>query len=296
MNPIDLLTLFCDIDNFCQLFLPAWHRQLLSSGERKRRRATGLCASELMTILVHFHQSPYRCFKAYYLNEVRRHLRAEFPGLPSYTRVVAMMPSVLVPLCAYLQPHKGAVTGIAFIDATSIVVCHNRRIYSHKVFKKLARRGKTSVGWFYGFKLHLVINDRGELLAFQVTSGNVDDRAPVPHLIQGLTGKLFGDKGYLSKALFEALLGQELQLITKLRKHMANRLMPLFDKLMLRKRALIETVNDQLKNIGQIEHTRHRSVANFMVNLVAGLVAYTHQPKKPSLNLTPVQKNQLILV
>jgi hypothetical protein len=296
MNPIDLLTLFCDIDNFCQLFLPAWHRQLLSSGERKRRRATGLCASELMTILVHFHQSQYRCFKAYYLNEVRRHLRAEFPGLPSYTRVVAMMPSVLVPLCAYLQQHKGAVTGIAFIDATSIVVCHNRRIYSHKVFKKLARRGKTSVGWFYGFKLHWVINDRGELLAFQVTSGNVDDRAPVPHLIQGLTGKLFGDKGYISKALFEALLGQELQLITKLRKNMANRLMPLFDKLMLRKRALIETVNDQLKNIGQIEHTRHRSVANFMVNLVAGLVAYTHQPKKPSLNLTPVQKNQLILV
>lgn len=296
MNPLDLLTLFCDIDNFCQLFLPAWHRQRLSSGERKRRRATGLCASELMTILVHFHQSQYRCFKAYYLNEVRRHLRAEFPGLPSYTRVVAMMPSVLVPLCAYLQQHKGAVTGIAFIDATSIVVCHNRRIYSHKVFKKLARRGKTSVGWFYGFKLHLVINDRGELLAFQVTSGNVDDRAPVPHLIQGLTGKLFGDKGYISKALFEALLGQELQLITKLRKNMANRLMPLFDKLMLRKRALIETVNDQLKNIGQIEHTRHRSVANFMVNLVAGLVAYTHQPKKPSLNLTPVQKNQLILV
>ena len=296
MNPIDLLTLFCDIDNFCQLFLPACHRQLLSSGERKRRRATGLCASELMTILVHFHQSQYRCFKAYYLNEVRRHLRAEFPGLPSYTRVVAMMPSVLVPLCAYLQQHKGAVTGIAFIDATSIVVCHNRRIYSHKVFKKLARRGKTSVGWFYGFKLHLVINDRGELLAFQVTSGNVDDRAPVPHLIQGLTGKLFGDKGYISKALFEALLGQALQLITKLCKNMANRRMPLFDKLMLRKRALIETVNDQLKNIGQIEHTRHRSVANFMVNLVAGLVAYPHQPKKPSLNLTPVQKNQLILV
>ena len=296
MNPIDLLTLFCDIDNFCQLFLPAWHRQLLSSGERKRRRATGLCASELMTILVPFHQSQYRCFKAYYLNEVRRHLRAEFPGLPSSTRAVAMMPSVLVPLCAYLQQHKGAVTGIAFIDATSIVVCHNRRIYSHKVFKKLARRGKTSVGWFYGFKLHLVINDRGELLAFPVTSGNVDDRAPVPHLIQGLTGKLFGDKGYLSKALFEALRGQALQLITKLRKHMANRLMPLFDKLMLRKRALIEMVNDPLENIGQIEHTRHRSVANFMVNLVAGLVAYTHQPKKPSLKLTPVQKNRLMLV
>lgn len=206
------------------------------------------------------------------------------------------MPSVLVPLCPSLQQRKGRVTGIAFIDATSRVVCHNRRIHSHTVFKKRARRGKTSVGWFYGFNLHLGINDRGELLASQVTPGNVDDRTPVPSLTQGLTGKLFGDKGSISKALFEALLGEELQLITKLRKTMANRLMPLFDKLLLRKRARIETVNDPLKNISQIEHTRHRSVANFMVNLVAGLVAYTHLPKKPSLNLTPAQENQLISV
>jgi len=291
-----LIALFCDIDDFCKVFLPAWHRRQLSSGERKRRREAGLSASELMTILVHFHQSQYRCFKAYYLLHVCVRLRAEFPGLPGYTRVVALTQSVLVPLCAYLQQRKGEAAGIAFIDATSIVVCHNRRIRSHKVFKKLARRGKTSVGWFYGFKLHLVVNDRGELLAFQVTPGNTDDRKPVPRLARGLTGKLFGDKGYISKALFEALLAEDLQLITKLRKNMANRLMPLFDKLMLRKRALIETINDQLKNISQIEHTRHRSVANFMVNLVAGLVAYTHQPKKPSLNLTPTQGNQLILL
>jgi hypothetical protein len=295
-SAISLIALFCDIDDFCKIFLPAWHRRQLASGERKRQRASGLSASELMTILVHFHQSQYRCFKAYYLLEVCRHLRGEFPGLPGYTRVVTLTQSVLLPLCAYLQQRKGAATGIAFIDATSLVVCHNRRIHSHKVFKKLARRGKTSVGWFYGFKLHLVVNDRGELLAFQVTPGNVDDREPVPRLTKGLTGKIFGDKGYISKALFEALLADDLQLITKLRKNMANRLMPLFDKLMLRKRALIETINDQLKNISQIEHSRHRSVANFMVNLVAGLVAYTHQPKKPSLNLMPSQSNQLILI
>jgi hypothetical protein len=291
-----LIALFCDIDDFCKIFLPAWHRRQLSCGERKRRRASSLSASELMTILVHFHPSHYRCFKAYYLNEVCRHLHPEFPSLPGYPRVVTLTQSVLIPLCAYLQQRKGMATGIAFIDATSIVVCHNRRIHSHKVFKKLARRGKTSVGWFYGFKLHLVVNDRGELLAFQVTPGNVDDRKPVPHLAKGLTGKLFGDKGYISKALFEALLTENLQLITKRRKNMANRLMPLFDKLMRRKRALIETINDQLKNISQIEHSRHRSVANFMVNLVAGLVAYTHQPKKPSLNLTPAQGSQLILL
>jgi hypothetical protein len=293
---MSLEDLFCAVDDFCRLFLPDWHRQQLQYGERKRRRGGRMVLSEIMTILIHFHQSHYRDFKAYYLLHVCRHLTGAFPQRLSYNRLVALIPTALVPLCVYLQTREGQATGISFIDATSLVVCHNRRIHSHKVFKKIARRGKTSVGWFYGFKLHLVVNDRGELLAFQVTPGNTDDRAPVPHLTKGLTGKIFGDKGYISKALFEALLAEDLQLITRLRKNMANRFMPLFDKLMLRKRALIETINDQLKNISQIEHTRHRSVANFMVNVVAGLVAYTHQPKKPSLNLTPSQENQLILV
>jgi hypothetical protein len=151
------------------------------------------------------------------------------------------------------------------------------------------------MGWFYGFKLHLVVNDRGELLAFQLTPGNVDDRRPVPQLAKALCGKLFGDKGYISKRLFQTLFEEGLQLITPIRKNMGNRLLPLFDKLLLRKRALIETVNDQLKNISQIEHTRHRSVANFMVNWVSGLIAYTHQPLKPSLNLTSQQQALLNL-
>ncbi len=170
-------------------------------------------------------------------------------------------------------------TGIAFIDATSIAICHNRRIRSHKVFKKLARRGKTSVGWFYGFKPHRLANGRGGLLAFQVTLGNT--RAPVPHLTKGLTGKIFGDKGYISKALSGALLAEDLQPITRLRKNMANRFIPLPGKLLLRKRTPKETINGQLKNVSQIGHTRHRSAANFMANVVAGLAAYTHQPKKP---------------
>ena len=285
--------LFCDVDDFCRLFLPDWHRQQLQHGERKRRRSCRLVLSEIMTILIHFHQSHYRDFKAFYWLHVCRHLADAFPQRLSYNRFVALIPTALVPLCVYLQTRKGQATGIAFIDATSLVVCHNRRIHSHPVFKKIARRGKTSVGWFYGFKLHLVVNDRGELLAFQVTAGNVDDRKPVPHLVKGLTGKLFGDRGYISQKLFETLLEQDLQLITKLRKGMKNKLLPLADKLLLRKRALIETINDQLKNISQIEHTRHRSVINWMVTLLAGLVAYTHQPKKPSLNLS---QNQLKLL
>ena len=142
------------------------------------------------------------------------------------------------------------------------------------------------MGWFYGFKLHLVVNDRGELLAFRITPGNVDDREPVPELTAGLTGKLIGDRGYLSQQLFDELWERGLQLITKIRRNMRNQLMPMVDKLLLRKRAIIESINDQLKNIQQIEHTRHRRVVNAMVNVLAALVAYTHQPRKPSLNLS----------
>ena len=145
----------------------------------------------------------------------------------------------------------------------------------------MAQRGKSSTGWFFGFKLHVVFNDRGQLLNLALTPGNVDDRKPVPALVQELFGKLFADRGYLSKALGKQLRELfDLQLITKLRANMKNQLMPIADKLLLRKRAIIETIIDQLKNISQIEHTRHRSPINFMVNLLGGLIAYCHQPKK----------------
>ena len=277
-----LLELFCDLDDFCQTFVPQWNQQRLAHGEQQRQRPRQLCLSEVMTILVYFPQSSYRCFKHYYLKH-RSVLVDAFPAFVSYSRFVQWMPTTLIPLCVYLMGRRGQQTGISFIDATSLAVCHPRRIPSHKVFKQLAKRGKTSTGWFYGFKLHLVINDRGELLAFQVTPANTDDRQPVPKLTQGLTGKLLGDKGYWSKKLFETLMEQGLQLITRVKHNMKNQLMPVEDKILLRKRALIKTVNDQLKNISQLEHTRHRSMANFRVNLLCALIAYTWQPKKPSL-------------
>ena len=168
-----------------------------------------------------------------------------------------------------------------------MVVCHNRRIHSHRVFADVAARGKSSVDWFYGFKLHLVVNDEGELLAFCLTPGNTDDRQPVQELVEKLWGKLFADKGYISQALFETLFDHNLQLITKLKRNMRNKLMPLLDKLLLRKRSIIETITDQLKNISQIEHSRHRSLWNFFGNLVAGLIAYTWRPNKPSLGIRP---------
>jgi hypothetical protein len=237
-----------------------------------------------MTILVMFHSSNYRTFKHFYLMLLSKH-RGEFPNLVSYSRFVRIMSCVLGPMSAYLKFCFGACTGIAFVDATALAVCGNKRIERNRVFADLAKIGKTTMGWFFGFKLHLIINDRGELLAAKLTPGNVDDREPVPDMIGHLSGKLFGDKGYISAKLFAELWEHGVQLVTQIRRNMKNRLLPLIDKILLRKRSLIETVNDQLKNIAQVEHSRHRSVANFMVNLVAGLVSYCHQPKKPSLRL-----------
>ena len=286
-----LLKLFCDVDDFCQ---SVQKRQLPKGGRRVRQ--PGLYDSEIMTIMIHFHQSGYRDFKSYYTHHVQPHLRSAFPELVSYSRFVTLLPRVVLLLWAYAQARCGRCTGIAFVNSTPLRVCHNRRISRHKVFRNLAARGQCSLGWFYGFKLHLIVNEYGEILAFTLTPGNVDDREPVPQLAQGLFGKLFGDKGYLSQALFEQLWQQNVQLITALKAKMKNRLLPLIDKLLLRKRYIIETINDQLKNVSQIEHSRHRSPINFVVNLLAGLIAYTWQAKKPAINWSSHQAKALVIV
>ena len=291
-----LTHMFCDIDDFCKHFEPRFQAQLLAASGTSPRRTPGLALSEIMTILVHFHRTSYRTFKHYYTKHVLVHLRRHFPGLVCYNRFVELIPRTLLALSCYLHSRRGRATGLAFIDSTPLSVCRTPRIKQHKVFQGVAARGKTSMGWFYGFKLHVIVNDRGELLAFRLTPGNVDDRQPVPEMVrqvQDLFGKLFGDRGYIARWLHEALWQQGVELVTRLRKNMKNQLLPLFDKVMLRKRALIETIFDQLKNVSQIEHTRHRSVVNFAVNLLAGLVAYVHQAKKPSLNLSRQERRLL---
>ena len=280
-----LIAMFCDIDDFCKWFEPLYWHRLLHNGQRQRVRHSQLALSEIMTIIVYFHRSHYRDFKHYYTEYVAGHLRPYFPALVSYSRFVELMPQALVPLCGYLHTRKGRCTGITFVDSTPLAVCHTRRINRHRVFAGYATRGKSSMGWFFGFKLHLMVNDAGELLACRVTTGEVNDQGPVERMARGLWGQLYGDRGYISRTLHKALWSQGLALITLLRRNMKPRLMRLWDRLLLRKRFLIETINDQLKNISQIEHSRHRSLPGFMVNLVAGLIAYTYQPKKPSLGL-----------
>jgi hypothetical protein len=195
---------------------------------------------------------------------------------------------VIVPLAIFLKTFAlGKCTGISFIDSTPLRSCHVKREKQHKTMKDIVQKGQCSLGWFYGFKLHLIINDKGEILDFLITPGNVNDRKPLESmgLHKNIFGKLFGDKGYISKNLFEKLFVNGVHLITEIKKNMKNCLMLMQDKIALRKRALIETVNDELKNMCQIEHTRHRSFDNFITNLLSGLIGDSFFPKKPSINL-----------
>lgn len=281
---MDILPVFFEIDEFCRVFEPLWRKRLLADGLRKRHRRRRLSLSEVMTILVLFHRSGYRNLKQFYLEFVSVHLRAEFPALVSYNRFVEFERDALLPLSAYLQTRRGRCTGISFVDSTKLAVCQNLRIPRHRQFADCAGRGKTSVGWFYGFKLHLTVSERGELLSWFITADNVDDRRPVPGLARRLWGKLFGDKGYLSSPLKLRLADQGVELLTKVKKNMKPKEVSAVDKILLRKRTIIETVFDQLKNISQIEHSRHRSFWNFLVNIIAGLAAYTWREKKPNLN------------
>jgi transposase len=286
------------MDDFYRSFLTDKFPALLSGSAPPSRRTHRLSVSEVMTLLVWYHTSHYRTLKHFYLGFVLPSKRAEFPGLPSYRRFVELIRLTLLPFCAYLPTRQGQPTGIQFVDSLPIRVCHHRRIPSHRVWAGLAQRGQGSRGCFYGFQLHLVINDRGEVLGLTLTPGNTDDRRPVAKLVRPRWGKLFGDRGYSGQALCEQLWSQGVQLITKLKRNRKNKLMPVLDKLLLRKRALIECVNDQLKNISQMEHTRHRSAANGIVNMLAAVVAYTFQPQKPALDLSTMTENpaqQLLL-
>ena len=280
----NLTELYCHIDDFYKAFKPEFESCIIANG-KKQLSPCKISVAEVMTILVLFHQLRYRQFKHFYYHHMLGMMRREFPELPSYSRFIELIPRALMPLCVYLKTLMGECTGISFIDATKLSVCHNKRIPRHKVFEGVANRGKTSMGWFFGFKLHAIINHQGELLAVKVTPGNVDDREPLKQgMANNLFGKLFGDKGYVSAPLKEWLTkDHDLTFITKLRSNMKEQSLDYVDETLLDGRSLIETVFDELKNLCQIEHSRHRSVTGFMANLLSGLIAYCWFPYKPTL-------------
>jgi hypothetical protein len=289
--------IFCSIDDFCLDFVPKYQKLLL--GTKKRNKPAVLALSEVMTIQVLFHFSGYRNFKTFYNAYVCIHLRSFFPNLVSYNRMVELMRDSMVPLAIFLKTQAtGQCTGISFIDSTPLRVCHNRRIHNHKVFDGIAQRGHCSIGWFYGFKLHLITSDTGDIIDFMLTPGNVDDRKPlrIERFIRKLFGKLFGDKGYIDHKLFKNLFFRGVHLVTKLKRNMkSSSITPIMDAILLRKRAICETIIDQLKNIFQIEHSRHRSPANFLNNLFSALIAYNFTDKKPSIKLNYRDSGQLFL-
>lgn len=277
--------LFCMVDDFCISFMPQWENTLIEEGICQKTWQCRMSPSEIITILLLFHQHQYRNFKHFYLGYVKRFMRSDFPDLLSYNRFVEQQKRILLPLLYFMHSLPKAKTGIYFLDSTPLEVCHIKREKQHKVFAGFAEKSCSTLGWFFGFKLHIVVNCAGDIMAFKLTKATVDDRKTVPELTEGLSGKLLGDKGYISKALKVKLLEKGLDLITRLRKNMKQFVLDKFDKALLRKRAIIETIIDQLKNISQIEHTRHRSIDNFLLNLTAGLTAYALKPKKPALNI-----------
>ncbi len=290
-----VIEIFVLCDDFCKEFEKFISKHKIGN---KPKRKPKMSTSEIITIMVLFHFGAFKNLKHFYLHYVKEHMKNEFPETVSYNRFIELLQASALPMTMFLKTCcLGDCTGISFIDSTPIKVCKNKRIFNHKVFKDLAQRGKSTMGYFYGFKLHFVINDKGEILNFVITPGNVDDREPLinKRFIERLKGKLYADKGYISKALTEVLFVDGIHLITQIRNNMKNVLMEMKDKILLRKRSVIETINDELKNICSIEHSRHRSFGNFITNLISGLIAYSFFPKKPSIKYETIETKQIAL-
>jgi len=278
----NITAIFCFIDDFCKIF-EDWQSHKLLPSSQQRQRETNLSLSEMLTIMVIFHMSPCKNFKWFYEVYLRNKHGKDFPQLVEYARFVALMPRLFVPLHLMLHMMQGEQTGIYVADSTSLPVCHNKLIKRNRVFKCLAERGKTTMGWFFGFKLHIVINHKGQIMAVKITRGNVDDREPLDRITDNLQGVIVLDKGYISKELFRKLYERGLKMIVGIRKGMKNILMNTAEKLLLRKRFVVETVFDILKSETNICHTRHRSPTNAAVNIISAIIAYTFRTNKPAM-------------
>jgi hypothetical protein len=283
----DLVTIFCEIDDFCKEFEKQYEKKMLSAGKGERKRALTMTMGEVMTVSIWYHFSGYATFKDYYTKHVVEYMKSEF-NLVSYNRFIELRKFIVVPLLVYLITKKlSSCTGVSFIDSFKLEACHIKRASSHKTLKSIAKKGKTSTGWFYGTKVHLIINHKGEITSFHLSSGNVADNNEnlLIKITKNVCGKLFGDKGYIvNPNLFEKLYESGVHMVTKIRANMKNKLMNTADKLLLKKRGLIESVGNILKSRLDLEHTRHRSVWGFLLHAVSSLVAYQTRENKPSLS------------
>lgn len=284
----DLVTIFCEIDDFCKEFESKFDKKLLSNGNGKRKRMLSLTMSEVMTISIWYHYSGYKSFKDYYTKHVAVYLQNDFPKLVFYNRFIELRKMIVIPLLVFLTTKKMSFcTGISFIDSFKLEACHIKRTSSHSTLRNIASKGKTSMGWFYGMKVHIVFNHKGEIVSFYISPGNVADNNEqiLLKITKKIFGKLFGDKGYLiNEKLFKTLYRRGLHLITKIRSNMKNKLMPMIDKLLLRKRGIVESSGDILKEHMDMEHSRHRSIWGFFLHVFSCLTAYQFRDKKPKIS------------
>lgn len=283
---IDLTELYVEIDDFCKKFVETLNEKLIGKGKLITVDTPGLNLSEVLTILIYYHFSKFDCIKHYYLIKSVSGFREYFPNMPSYNRFVERIPEVAMFAMMYLQYRQAKFEGSGYIDATPLRVCHNKRTNSHKVFKLTATLGKSSMGWFYGFKLHVICDFMGNIVKCRITNGVANDLKVGAKMMKDLKGKIYADKGYIGKKEFLQLLDSGLILITGIRKNMKNRLLELWDKILLKKRSLIESVYNIMKNLLHLEHSRHRSVINAGIYYVTTLIAYCWKPNKPQIKFT----------
>ena len=282
---MDLTTIFYHTDEFCKLFEKNFSINVLTDGSHIRSREMSLTLSEVMTILIYYHHSKYKTFKDYYTRDLE--LKSAFPKMPSYNRFIELQKKAFIPLSMFAKLKSSAeCDGISFIDSFPLRVSHTKRIPSHKTFKGLAARGKTSMGWFYGFKVHLIIDGHGNIINFVITKGNVADNNAdlITQITDKIYGKVYGDKGYLlNPSLFEFIYNRGTHIFTKIRGNMKNRLVEIKDKILLKKRGVIESVGAVLKEDLNIELSRYRNPATLFINTFSALIAYAFQEKKPSI-------------
>ncbi len=280
-----LCAIYVETDDLLKAF-QQWNAQKALGTAAHPTREPELSASEIATILIAYHLSGYKCFEYYYKEYILKRCRSCFPQAPTYQCFVSYEAKVM-PLLFLLLMYKcsqSVRTGYYFIDSKKLEVCHLRREKQHKIFQGFARKGKSSVGWFYGLKLHLVINHLGQIVSFLLTPANTADNnhSVLQHLLAGLKGKCAGDKGYFT-TLFEQFFSEELHLLVKPKRNMKP--LPAFedDVRFLKQRPLIESVNDILTTVCDVEHTRHRNPLHGFANVLAGLIAYQYIPNKPHL-------------
>ena len=289
-----LTEVYCEIDNICKQIQQQFNKKVLIGSSKSRNRIR-MTHSEILTISILFHFSKYKTFKDYYLYYVEKDLKSAFPNLVSYTRFVELKGICSGLLTLVSQALLGKNTGISIIDSTTLEACGIKRGYNHKVLKGIAKKGKSSMGWFFGTKLHLVINHLGEIVSTMLTSGNISDgnKNIVNVLTKNISGKLVADKGYIGN--FQSLFQRGITLIHGIRINMKNKFMHLFDKFLLRKRSIIETVNGILKESLSLEHARHRSVNGFIAHIFSTVSAYSFYKNKPMIKLSKKEALSLVI-